>query len=87
MLFAAAPLISVLIASSIAEAHGCMLDEGSVHPCVINGTDYGETLLTMAVLGWLMMFTLPVGAVALLVWLVVLIVHFVNRSRPARPFQ
>jgi hypothetical protein len=38
----------------------------------------------MAMMGWLMLFTLPAGAVAFVVWVTVLIVHFVNRSRRSR---
>ena len=84
ILFATAPLISVLIAGSIAEAHGCVLNEGGSHPCIINGTDWGDTLLTMFVLGWLMLFTLPAGAFAFLIWLLVLVVHLITRARAGR---
>ena len=72
-----------MIASTIAEAHGCVLNEGGVHPCVVNGQDWGETLLMMAMMGWLMLATLPIGAIACAIWLIVLIVHFTNRSRAA----
>ena len=30
----------------IANSHGCKVDEGSVHPCIINGKDYGQLLYT-----------------------------------------
>ena len=82
-----APLISVVIASAIAEAHGCTLNEGGAHPCVINGVDYGETLVTMFVLGWLMLVTIPGGAIACLIWGVILAAHFIawrRRGREAR---
>jgi hypothetical protein len=69
------PVISVLAASSIAEANGCALDEGSVHACLVNGADWGEALYAMGVLGWLMLATLPLGGGALLVWLIILIIH------------
>ncbi|HEX8679761.1 MAG TPA: hypothetical protein VF683_07365, partial [Chthoniobacterales bacterium] len=35
LLLAFAPVISVAIAGAIAEAHGCTLNEGGAHPCVI----------------------------------------------------
>jgi hypothetical protein len=73
-----APLASVVVAGSIANAHGCRVDEGSVHPCVINGKDYGHTLYTLGVMGWLMLVTLPAGVVASLAWLIILLLH---RSR------
>ena len=59
----------------IANAHGCRVDEGSVHPCIINGQDYGQLLYTLGVLGWLMLVTIPAGAFAFAIWLVILILH------------
>ncbi len=61
LLIGVAPIISVVIAGTLANAHGCQLDEGSVHPCMIAGTDWGETLYTMAVAGWFMLVTLPLA--------------------------
>ncbi len=71
--------------SWIANAHGCKVDEGSVHPCVINGKDYGQLLYTLGVLGWLMLVTLPGGAVAVMIWLVVLIVHRTSWGKRTEP--
>src|SRR4029077_7113249 len=70
-----APVASVAVAGWIANSNGCKLDEGSVHPCVIGGRDYGQLLYTLGVLGWLMLATIPGGALALMVWLIILIVH------------
>jgi hypothetical protein len=72
---ALSPIGSIVVAGWIASSHGCRLDEGSAHPCVINGKDYGETLYTLGVLGWFMLVTIPAGAIAFLVWLVVLLLH------------
>ena len=58
----------------IANSHGCKVDEGSVHPCVINGKDYGQLLYTLGVLGWLMLVTIPGGLFAFVIWLI-LILH------------
>lgn len=81
LLLALSPVISVAIASEIANANGCELDEGSVHPCIVNGEDIGETLYTMGVLGWLMLATIPLGLGALVVYLlIVLVVWLVRRS-------
>jgi hypothetical protein len=49
--------------------------KGSVHPCIVEGKDYGQLLYTLGVLGWLMLVTIPAGALALLIWLVVLMLH------------
>ncbi len=72
---ALAPVGSVVACGLIANAYGCRVDEGSVHPCIINGLDYGQLLYTLGVLGWLMLVTLPGGAFAFVVWLLVLIFH------------
>lgn len=87
LLLALAPMISVVIAGSIAEANDCTLNEGSVHPCLVGGTDMGETLYAMGVMGWFMLGTLPLGAGALLVWAVVLVLHrlYWGRNQRSRP--
>jgi hypothetical protein len=78
VLFAFAPIGSVLLCAAIANAHGCKVDEGSVHPCIINGHDYGELLYSLGVMGWFMLVTIPGGLFALVAWLIVLILHRVN---------
>ena len=70
-----APVGSVVVAGSVANAYGCQVDEGSVHPCVIAGQDRGELLYTLGVLGWFMLLTLPAGALAFVIWFIVLILH------------
>src|SRR5438552_17961846 len=54
-LFAFAPVGSVVACGVIANVHGCRVDEGSVHPCIINGHDYGQLLYTLGVMGWFML--------------------------------
>jgi hypothetical protein len=70
-----APVASVTVCGWIADSHGCKVDKGSIHPCVIGGKDYGQLLYTLGVLGWLMLVTLPAGLLALLIWFIVLILH------------
>jgi ABC-type Fe3+ transport system permease subunit len=83
LFFAISPLVSVLIAGEVANLNGCQLDEGSVHACVVNGQDLGETLYTMEVMGWFMFLTVPVGLGAVVVYLIVL-VGFTLARRAAR---
>jgi hypothetical protein len=73
--FAFAPIGSVILCGAIANAYGCRVDEGSVHPCMIGGQDYGHLLYSLGVMGWLMLVTLPCGLFAFVVWLIVLILH------------
>ena len=74
-LFAFAPVGSVVACGVIANVHGCRVDEGSVHPCIINGHDYGQLLYTLGVMGWFMLVTLPSGLFGFVVWLIVLLLH------------
>jgi hypothetical protein len=73
--FAFTPIGSVMLCGAIANAYACKVDEGSVHPCIINGHDYGHLLYTLGVLGWLMLVTLPAGLFAFVVWLIVVMLH------------
>jgi hypothetical protein len=64
-----------MLCSAIANAYGCKVDEGSVHPCIIGGHDYGELLYDLGVMGWFMLATIPLGLVAFVTWLIFLILH------------
>ena len=64
-----------MLCAWIANANGCKVDEGSVHPCIINGHDYGELLYDLGVMGWFMLVTLPGGLLAFVSWLILLILH------------
>ncbi|KKB78816.1 hypothetical protein VW35_09965 [Devosia soli] len=75
LLFTLAPVISVVAASSIAQANGCNLNEGGVNTCMLGGTDLGELLYTMFVMGWLGLLTLPLGFGGVIVWVVIVIIH------------
>src|SRR5260370_25046190 len=73
--FAFAPIGSVMLCGAIANAYGCKVDEGSVHPGMINGHDYGEFLYSLGVMGRFMLVTIPGGLVAFASWLIFLILH------------
>ena len=66
VLFAAAPILSVVIASGIAHAYGARLDEAGSHPCVVHGVDIGGLLYDMFVAGWFMLLTIPLGLLSIL---------------------
>lgn len=68
-----------MIAGTIANAHGCQLDEGSIHPCIINGVDRGSDLYTLGVMGWFMLATIPLGAIALVVYLALVAIYYAIR--------
>ena len=77
------PLVSLLLSLAVASLANCSLDEGSVHPCVIVGLDFGEALYTMFVATWLGFLTLPVLAVSLPLWAVVELIGRRRRRRQA----
>ncbi|MEM8656077.1 MAG: hypothetical protein AAGF36_15155 [Pseudomonadota bacterium] len=81
LLICGAPILSVLAASLIANTYDCTLHEGFVNPCVIGGVDWGETLYAMGVMGWLMLITVPAGAVILVLLMVRLLRDLIARRR------
>ena len=84
LLLALAPVISVFVAFWIAEGNDCVLHEGTINPCLVNGGDVGDTLYAMLLLGWLAIASLPLGAVALLALLVVFVIHLLWWRRRRR---
>lgn len=72
------PVISVVVSSAIAEANGCVLHEGSANPCIVFGADWGDTLYTMFVMGWALLFTIPASTVLLGIWVLALLVQWVR---------
>ena len=67
------PMIPVVMASVIASACGCKLDEGSAHKCILFGRDIGGMLYSMGVMGWFGLLTFPSGFLALIVFTVMII--------------
>jgi ABC-type antimicrobial peptide transport system permease subunit len=74
VLIGLAPIIPTAIAAEVADAYGCKLDESGVHPCLINGVDYGETLLTMGMMAWLAIASIPIAIGLFVIYLVVVII-------------
>ena len=79
LLLAVSPLLGLVWVGYMADRYDCQVDEGSVHPCIVNGEDIGETLYTWGVMGWMMFVTLPLGLGAAGIYLLVVIVFYVVR--------
>ena len=62
------PLIPSLVASVIAMACGCKVDEGGAHPCVVFGKDIGYALHIMCCMGLIAIGTFPCGLIALVLF-------------------
>ena len=65
LLFAAAPILVAVISGYAAQALGCRVDEGSNHPCMILGLDWGSFFYFLFVSGWFSLLTVPLGALVL----------------------
>jgi hypothetical protein len=70
VVFAISPMIPVSIAASIAERNNCVLHEGFVNPCVVNGVDMGQNLYTMGMMGWFIIATIPLGLSVLALYII-----------------
>lgn len=74
IVFALLPVASLLIAATAANMNGCRLDEAATYPCILFGVDWGGLLGFMAIAGWLVFFTVPLGGLAALLGLVLYVV-------------
>jgi hypothetical protein len=81
VVFALSPLVVAIGAGMFGASMGCRVDEGGSYPCPVLGYDAGTLLEEMFVSGWFVFLTLPIGATAALVWLVVAVAIFVRRER------
>ncbi len=63
------PFLPVLFATSLAGLLGCELHEGGARTCSILGLDIGGLLYPLFMSGWFALFTLPLLALMLIVWL------------------
>jgi hypothetical protein len=82
--FGLLPLFGVVFAEAVASLNGCSLNEGTQSVCMVGGYDWGGTLYAAFVLTWLLLATLPLAGGALLVWLVILIIHFLAWRRSTK---
>lgn len=71
-----APIAATAVAGTVAERAGCALDEGSIHPCIINGQDYGETLYTLGMMAWFAFASIPLAVGLLVVYGIVIAIIF-----------
>jgi hypothetical protein len=87
VLFTAAPLISALIATGMAEALGCTLPTSDIAPCLFMGAEVAGTLTLMVYMAYFAFITIPMGTTALAIWLavacVVILVRWLRRGREA----
>lgn len=85
LLFAGFPVLSVVAATAIAGMQGCALNEGNPQPCAISGIDVSGLLYSMGFMGWYGLVTVPLGALALLIWLLTAIGMLMSKWRARGP--
>ena len=78
------PILAGVTAALIAESHSCLLDEGSVHPCVVAGRDIGPTLYDLSVSAWLTLITIPGAFCAVILWFLAVVAMYIWKT-PPRP--
>lgn len=81
------PFLPVLFATSVAGLLGCELHEGGARECSILGLDIGGALYPLFMSGWFALFTLPLLAMMLLVWMLLEGGSLWRRKRRARKTQ
>jgi hypothetical protein len=75
------PFFSMMAAQAIAFIYGCDLSLAATQPCMAHGTDIGSNLLTMGMMGWFLMTTLPVMLGVVILWIAVEIVRWFSMRR------
>jgi hypothetical protein len=76
---ALSPVIFMLTAGLVARLNGCTLNEGTVHPCMVLGSDVGSLLYAGTVSAWFALITLPIAGLLALVWIAIEIIAAVRR--------
>lgn len=83
-LLALSPIISIVVAGTIASLNGCALGDLNAQPCMIGGEDYGKFLYSLSMMGWFAIGTLPLGGAALLALVVIQIALKLIQHRRVR---
>lgn len=81
LLVTLSPIIGLLIVAFFAWVGDCEVNEAFVQPCVILGLEIGGFFAGLGVMGWFMLITLPLGAMALISWALVLGWHYFTWQR------
>jgi hypothetical protein len=82
--FAALPFLSAGLASFVANAAGCGLNEGGAAACLIMGINAGPVLYNMFSAFWLFLFSWLYIPVALLLFVAAVVILLRGKRDPAR---
>ena len=82
--FALLPLFAILVTATVAGVLGCEVNEGGPTPCLVYGTDIGEVLSSLMVIGWFGLLTIPLLMALFAVWAVLEAYVWGRQRRKAR---
>ena len=63
------------------ECLGCNINEAGSDPCIRLGIPFGTILSTFFVLGWFALFTIPVGAIAIVGWTIYCVIILIRKNK------
>lgn len=70
--FSILPVLNMLIAIGLAELNKCTFQDGNIDSCKVLGIEAGELLGVMFSNAWLALFTVPVGLVFILLYILII---------------
>ena len=73
------PFLGVRWVARFAEKHDCVVNAAGYTPCIVDGTDWGNTLGGLMLAGWLSLYTLPITAIALLLILIIFVFGLIRK--------
>ncbi len=77
------PILVVIASNMAAKLNGCTFIAGQINPCVIGSADLAKHMGTIQHAPWLLFYTVPVGLIALVLWLIglILAIYFGKKAR------
>ena len=69
------PVFLLAIGAYLANEYGCTINEGNTTPCLIDGTDWGETRQFFGLAPLNLIASFPIAMLFVGIWVVVLPVH------------
>lgn len=79
ILYALSPFLAGMLAEGVAALLGCNLHVVPYDRCEVLGQDVRSTLYAIGMLAWQAPLTLTEGALGLVVWVLVLVLHLIWR--------
>lgn len=79
LIFAFSPIIVATLAGFLGSCLGCNINEGGTDPCYRLGIPLGIILSAFFTMGWFMLITIPLGAIAIVAWTIFCIIIWLKK--------